>query len=138
MASIFLPKHSEDRLGYDETTQPVLSHAFFADIDIYSLYEGYGPLYPDFQTLNQLNPTITGSSDMYHVKSNNNNASTARTSTGDVVSLFTLLSNQEMNEIPDFAGRYAREKEEEDNANGVGAEFRALYYEGFEDFTYYS
>jgi serine/threonine protein kinase len=144
MASIFLPRHSEDRLGYDESITPVLSHTFFADIDIYSLYEGYGPLYPEFthqpnSSTGFSNLAVAGAGAGAGAFGSHSGASGALAGSASHLSLFTLLTTQEMNEIPDFAGRYAREKEEEENnTQGGQADFRAIYYEGFEDFTYYS
>lgn len=99
IASI-ITKPLEERLGY-ESSAHVLQHVFFADIDFNTLYNGFGPMYPQLSSHNTGrkghvdNDSIIEHNDLTNPKE---------------LPLFTLITEQDANEIPDFSQSIRRRK----------------------------
>lgn len=139
ISKIISVKKAEERLGYEEGSMQslhgssVLTHDFFADIDWYTLFEGYGPLYPDLSMwLNTNQPsrrasgiasprtmTNANSIDSPVVNSAMNDSQQLQTpggaSTADMsqMPLFTLLTEQEMLDLPDYVAMNKLHTEEQ-------------------------
>lgn len=80
----------KQRLGFNSPME-VLGHDFFADIDFNTLYDGYGPLFPQM--------TATNAADG---GSSSPAASASAAAKSSEPPLFTMLSEEEMRNIPDF------------------------------------
>lgn len=108
--------NNEERLGF-RSSDEVIKHDFFANINLATMYENAGPLYP------QLNSAFINSQ---------MSSSSSSSFTVDDVPIFTLLPEDETNQIPTFYDTpyHGRDMEAHPTMSN-------LDFENFEGFSWY-
>lgn len=111
---------SEHRLGYENDSKDIISHDFFCDVDVNTLYEGIGPIYPNL--------------------ANNNLADNSISSYKKNIPVFNLLQTDEIHDVPILGDietrvRNSLEKNVHKKSSGTGGSDEDL--NDFEFFTYY-
>ena len=143
ISRIISVRKSEERLGFEEGSVhtpngTILTHDFFADIDWYSLFDGYGPLYPELNLgmigvsasrrstapssprANPNNSDIVTSSPRSTIISHMVQSNPA-TSLAEVpvhqIPCFSLLTEQEMYDLPDYVAMNKNDDKDQSSSN---------------------
>lgn len=88
--AILCPEYSYQRLGFHSASD-VLNHPFFWDVDFATLYEGYGPLYPQLPAMSQ--PTTINTTAMGISSSSNNGLFAPSLHSEDARSILPPIAN---------------------------------------------